>query len=117
MRSQYFTCTIPKTERTNQRSERSNASVASSYRKRHIGKSGPIVKANSRIELENQERVENAFNYVLELDPQPTDPVDKPSISDLPSGDAFTNKSHSGSKSNSNIIIDPIVGAIISSDN
>jgi hypothetical protein len=32
-----------------------------------IGKSSPIVKAKSRIEVENQELVKNAFKYMLEL--------------------------------------------------
>ena len=54
---------------------------------------------------------------MLELGPQPTDTRDYPYIGDLPSGDAFTNVSHSSrSKSHSTINSDFIVGAI-SSDN
>ena len=44
--------------------------------KHHIGESGPIVKAKLNIEFEKQELVENIFNYMLELGPQPTDPGD-----------------------------------------
>ena len=86
--------------------------------KHHIGESDSMVKAKSNIELEKQELVENTFNYMLELGPQPTDTGDYPYIGDLPSGDAFTNVSHSSrSKSHSTINSDSVVGAIISSDN
>ena len=55
---------------------------------------------------------------MLELGPQPTDTGDYPYIGDLPSGDTFTNVSHSSrSKSHSTINSDSVVGAIISSDN
>jgi len=84
--------------------------------KHHIGESDSMVKAKSNIELEKQELVENTFNYMLELGPQPTDTGDY--IGDLPSGDAFTNVSHSSrSKSHSTINSDSVIGAIISSDN
>jgi|LauGreDrversion4_1035100.scaffolds.fasta_scaffold61890_1 hypothetical protein len=79
--------------------------------KHHIGESDSMVKAKSNIELEKQEQVENTFNYMLELGPQPTDTGDDPYIGNLPSGDSSRSKSHSTINS------DSIVGAIISTDN
>jgi len=70
--------------------------------KHHIGESDSMVKAKSNIELEKQEQVENTFNYMLELGPQPTDTGDDPYIGDLPSGDSSRSKSHS------TIISDPM---------